>query len=257
MTSCSYTHLNPRFNPFGTLTPEEEAAAALPDLDASVYAARLRQPGTAIQFLGPSGRGKTSHLMALRSRFPAAPYLHIGRGEPVPPLPEAAILFVDEMQRVPRRQRQALFARHAAYVVGSHVDHSHEFARAGLDYEIITLGAVTALRLQAVLNRRIAVARRHPQRPVPTFTLAAVEMLLACCGADQWAMNGILYDLFETLAEARDLEPSLAALLNAYRMPWQRRLLKLETPALAGLIEFVVGLGAAVGRRSAAVTGRL
>jgi hypothetical protein len=256
MISASYTHLNLRFNPFGTLTPEEEAAAALPDLDAAVYAARLRRPGTAIQFLGPSGRGKTSHLMALRGYFPAAPYFHIGRGEPVPPFPAAAILFIDEMQRVPRRQRRTLFARRASYVVGSHVDHRREFARARLDYEVIVLGAVTAPRLQAILNRRITVARRHPHGPVPTFTLAAVEMLRACCGADQWAMNGILYDLFETLADARELERDLAALLRAYRMPWQRRLLKLETPALAGLFESVVSLGAVVERRTAVLTGR-
>lgn len=240
MRTSSYTDLNLRFNPFGRLTPEEEATVALPDLDQVVYARRLRQPGTAIQFLGPSGRGKTTHLLALRRHFPGAPYIHIARGEAIPRIPAARILFLDEMQRVPRRQRTALLARGVSYVIGSHLDHSREFARAGLAYEVVTLGAVTAVRLQAILNRRIVFARRHPQRPVPVVTNTAAQMLLACCGADQWAMNGILYDLFEELTDVDELEQLLADLLAAYRMPWQRRLLKLETPALAGLIEFIV-----------------
>lgn len=235
-----YFHLNLRFNPFGRFTPEEEAAIALPSFDSAGYAARLRQPGTAVQFLGPSGRGKTTHVLALRRHFPEASYTYIGRGQPIPPLPEVPILFLDEMQRVPRRQRRELLSRRAAYVIGSHTDHSREFARAELDYEVIPLGPISAGRLRAILNRRVEFARRHPNPPIPKFSLQAAEMLIDSCGADQWAMNGILYDIFESLPQTDQLEEVLGTFLLTYRLPWQRRLLKLETPALAGLIEFIV-----------------
>ena len=237
---AGYAHLNLRFNPFGCLTPQEEARVALPALETRIYAARLRRRRNAIQFLGPSGRGKTTHLMTLHRHFPGAPYVYVARGEPVPPIPEASILFIDEMQRVARRQRRDLLARGVSYVVGSHADHSREFAGAGLDYEVIRLGAVSAARLQAILNRRISFACRHPRHPLPLVTTEAAEMLLARCGADQWAMNGILYDVFETLASTNALEKTLATYLSEYRLPWQRRLLRFERPAFAGVIEFIV-----------------
>jgi hypothetical protein len=146
MTGCSYAHLNLRFNPFGTLTPEEEAAAALPDLDASFYAARLRRPGTAIQFLGPSGRGKTSHLMALRGHaFPMRPTYTLGAASRRRPSPRPPSSFVDEMQRVPRRQRQALFARHALHTSSARTWTTATSSPApGWITRVIALGAVTA-----------------------------------------------------------------------------------------------------------------
>lgn len=234
-----YLHLNLRFNPFGRLTPREEATVALPAVNAGAYAARLRRPGTAIQFLGPSGRGKTTHLMALHRYFPDAPYIYIARGAPVPPIPDAPILFLDEMQRVPRRRRRAILAQGASYVVGSHADHRREFANAQLDFATVRLCAVGPRRLQAILNRRIAFARRDPQRPVPAVTITAAQMLLDRCGADQWAMNNVLYDTFETLDHITALEQTLAANLTTYRMPWQRRLMNLD-PAIASLVDFIV-----------------
>jgi hypothetical protein len=68
----AYSHLNLRRNPFGEVEFEDIASLAITQVEQ--YVERLRQPKYAVQFLGEQGRGKTTHLYALRDYFPQAPY---------------------------------------------------------------------------------------------------------------------------------------------------------------------------------------
>jgi hypothetical protein len=59
-----YSHLNLRRNPFGEASTEERIPLAVANIE------EIRQyfmrPKTAIQLMGEHGRGKTSHLLALK-----------------------------------------------------------------------------------------------------------------------------------------------------------------------------------------------
>ncbi len=122
-----FEHLNLCFNPFGELDEFERSdVAVVVDLDLDAVVERLRIPGHAVQFIGNQGRGKTTHLLALRRFFPDAPYVHVGDMEPIPYIPKENLLFLDESQRIPRRSRREIFHRCASFVIGSHCDHTRE-----------------------------------------------------------------------------------------------------------------------------------
>ena len=74
-----FSHLNLRCNPFGELTTEEWATLA--DVDVEPFLATLLVPHSAIQFIGEKGYGKTTHLLAIRSHFESAGYVHLPEGE--------------------------------------------------------------------------------------------------------------------------------------------------------------------------------
>jgi fumarate reductase flavoprotein subunit len=65
-----FAHLNLRFNPFGELDLHLRADVAVVDL--ADWPKRLAAGRFAIQFLADCGRGKTTHLLALRRHFPDA-----------------------------------------------------------------------------------------------------------------------------------------------------------------------------------------
>jgi hypothetical protein len=197
--TVAYANLNLRFNPFGRLTPEEEGALARPLVNVEALVARLRMPGFAVQFLGASGRGKSTHLFAIRQHFPEAPYLYLPAGQPAPEIPGGPVLFIDEMQRLSRRQRKDVLSRRASLVIGSHTNHANEFRRAGLAYDVRRLDKVTVARLCAILNGRIGYARRDPNRPAPVIGATDAQALIHRFGADQWAMIEYLYGRVEAM----------------------------------------------------------
>jgi hypothetical protein len=207
--TLAYATLNLRFNPFGRLTPEEEGKLTRPLVDVDALAGRLWQPGFAVLFLGESGRGKSTHLFALHTCFPDAPYVYIPAGKPVPEIPIAPVLFLDEMQRITRRQRWAILARPASFVIGSHKNHEREFRQAGLSYEVYRLAEVTVVRLGAILNGRLEHARRDPARPIPVIDAGAAEVLIGRFGGDQWAMIDFLYDRIEEMQATAQLSFNL------------------------------------------------
>ena len=71
--SLPYEHLNLRRNPFGKLTREEKNELVVLRIDLNPYIERLNKPGYAVQFLKEGARNKTTHLLAIRRHFPAAP----------------------------------------------------------------------------------------------------------------------------------------------------------------------------------------
>jgi hypothetical protein len=191
--------LNLRINPFGDLSSGERANLAIIDFDLNGYIGRLRKPGYALQFIGPSGRGKSTHLFAIRGCFPDLPYTYIPVGEPVPEIPDTPVQFIDEMQRIPRSSRAAILKRQASFVIGSHKNHGREFEKAGLEYEVVRLGGITRERLISIINNRIEWAHRDPNRPVPRLSEEAVANLIATYGDDVWAIENHLYEVFQEM----------------------------------------------------------
>ncbi len=193
-----FVHLNLRRNPFGEVPQDERGALAVVDVEHFVE--RLGQPGFAVQFIGECGRGKSTHLHALRQHFVDAPYVRVAeqpRGFRPPP---ASVLFIDEAQFLSRRQRRRIFGRDASFAVGTHADLAGVFERAGLTYETVHVGGVDAARLRRIIERRMEWARRAPG-PLPRVSPPAVAELVARHGDDLRAIEHHLYEVFQRLEE--------------------------------------------------------
>ncbi len=198
-----FAQLNLRRNPFGEVDTAERAHLA--EVDLADWGERLRRGRFVVQFLGERGRGKSTHLRALHACFPEQPYRHIEEGERVRELPQGAPLFLDELQRVPRRLRRALFARGTGLAIASHADHAREARRAGLEVVTVHPGRLlTPERLRAAMLRRLEWARRGPG-PIPGLRLETARALIARHGDDVRACEGELYEVFQLLGDIRDV----------------------------------------------------
>lgn len=164
----------------------------------------LSEPGFTVQFIGDCGRGKSTHLHALRARFPDAPYIHFAEGERPQPIPLAPVLFLDETQRLPWHTRHRLFRREVALALGTHRDHSRELARAGRRVETVHLTGFTTATLRRIIERRIEWARRGPG-PVPSLGPGSVARLHDRFDGDLRAIEDHLYDVFQNLSAPEEL----------------------------------------------------
>jgi hypothetical protein len=161
MAGTGYAGLNLKWNPFGTLTRAEKQTLIVPRLDLSPFIERLHRPRYAVQLLATGVSGKTTHLLFLHDHFPGAPYVCLDEQTRHPLVPEAPVLFLDQLQFMPLRRRLALFRRPAAsFAIVSHRNHRWEFRLTGLTYDLITLPAYSAEQLKEVLDRRLTWARR-------------------------------------------------------------------------------------------------
>ena len=199
----AYSHLNLRWNPFGEIGIEDISQLAIVQVEQFVD--RLQHPGFALQYLGDAGRGKTTHILALHSYFPQAPYIHFLENEKIPEIPLAPLLFLDETQRLPSSLRKRIFSREASFVIGTHIDHSSEYKRTGLEYKSIHLKGITIDRLEMIIQRRIEWARRD-FGPVPTFTRSEIARLINLYGDDLNAILARLYEEFQSLEEITDVK---------------------------------------------------
>jgi hypothetical protein len=200
----AFAHLNLRRNPFGELTDTERAALAVVEIDAEVD--WLRTPRRALQIIGDSGRGKTTHLLAFAARFPGSPLVRVRDGDP-PSIPdEANPLLIDEVQFLPPRLRRRLWTRPTSFVLGTHHELGEELARA--EVEVRTLRPaehLTAERLHRALASRVEAARRAPG-PIPTIGERLVIELRSRFGSDLRKAEHFLYDRFQTLPEVTDVQ---------------------------------------------------
>ena len=190
-----YARLNLRRNPFGELTRQERAELAVVDVDR--WLGELTQDRTALQFLGPCGHGKTTHLLALGRMLPEAVYVYLPEDGPLPHVPAIRPLLLDEAQRLRLRQREQVFAQGGPLLVASHEDHTRELSRAG--YRVVTEHVARAAdpqRLQRLLNRRID-ASRAGSGPVPWIGQACAIDLHRRFGADIRQIERVLYDEFQ------------------------------------------------------------
>ena len=153
--------------------------------------------------MGDSGRGKTTHLLALHAYFPQVPYFHFAEGAFIPQIPEAPLLFLDETQRLPRSLRRQVFSRPASFVIGTHLDHSGEFKKAGKEFLAVYLKGLAAEQLDRIIRRRVEWARRSPG-PVPEVTLPEVQRLIHKYGDDVFTILRVLYEKFQALEEMSD-----------------------------------------------------
>jgi hypothetical protein len=199
--TLAFQHLNLRWNPFSQPEPEDISRLAVVDVES--FVPRLRQPGFAVQYLGESGRGKSTHLAALHAHFPGIPYLRFPENTKPPAIPHAPILFLDETQRLPSRLRRRIFARRASFAIGTHQDHSAELARAGLETVSIRLQGLTPERLGQIVERRLEWARRAPG-PLPDVSTAALARLIDQYGDDLASILRRLYEDFQALEEGNN-----------------------------------------------------
>lgn len=200
-----FAHLNLRRNPFGELDLASWAGLAVVDVERQVT--QLERPGYAVQLMGDKGRGKTTHMLAIRRRFPRAPYVHVGEDFRArrPHIPHGHPLLVDEIQRLSPRRRRRVYRRRVSLVVGTHEDFGAELRQAGFDVETVDVGgALDARRLREILNRRIEAARRGPGR-LPRVTIGTAHAMIDRFDDDVRAIQWQMYDLFQTLRGIQDV----------------------------------------------------
>jgi hypothetical protein len=192
-----FAHLNLRRNPFGEPPVEARAALAIVDLP------ELRA-GDPVQLIGDSGRGKTTHLLALRARHPGAVYerLHEGESRLRTPAPSGGVFLLDEAQRLNPADLRRLFAGSLVLALGTHDDLS---PIAGRPLRTVRVDVVDVARLRAIVDRRLEWARREPG-PVPVVTDAVLSVLVARHGTDVRAIEGTLYDAVQRLEEPGHVE---------------------------------------------------
>jgi hypothetical protein len=162
----------------------------------------------ALQVLGDSGRGKTTHLLALRELLPQATYRHITEGERVPAraIERGMPTIIDECQRLSPWACRRVFSRGGPLLLGSHRDHGNELRRAGYRVETLTPAAeLDRARLASILDERIESSRRD-RGPVPRLRPEVLDGLLDRFGTDVRAMEHCLYEIVQTLPEIRDVE---------------------------------------------------
>jgi len=200
----AFEALNLHRNPFGELEAHERAALAVVEPALLEQVRELGQAGRALLFLGDCGRGKSTHLHAVHALHAGVPLTYVGPGER-PRIPEAPVVFVDEVQRLSRRRRARLFRRRASFVLGSHEDHGPELERADLRVSTVRVGGVDVHRLERIVARRIEAARRT-HGPVPRVPRATLEALTRHFGDDLRAIEDHLYGVFQALEEVCDVE---------------------------------------------------
>jgi hypothetical protein len=188
----AFSHLNLRVNPFGEPSAEERAHLALVDCGELIE-------GESVQFVGDSGRGKTTHLLALASRYPRAVYEKLDEGQDgwAAAVPSDAPFLLDEAQRARPERLRALLASGHTLALGTHTDLSALSTR---PMRTVHVGGVGAEKLAAIVARRIEWARRGPG-PIPSVAPHTLSTLERRHGDDVRAIIGELYDVFQTLPE--------------------------------------------------------
>jgi hypothetical protein len=187
-----------RFNPFGERPLAERSALAIVDIQDDL--AFLRRERAALVFRAHPGRGKTTHLLALRAALdPQAPYVHLREGEAIPKIPAAPLLFIDELQRLPISERWRLFQNPGRLVIGTHSEHRAGLLLSRRPVRLRRLRGLDAARLRAIVERRIESARRSVG-PVPELDDLTLNALIRRHGDSVRAIEHELYELFQTLA---------------------------------------------------------
>jgi hypothetical protein len=197
--SSPYARFNLFRNPFGELTREERAELAI--VDTERWLAEFEVSGTVLQFIGPAGHGKTTHLLAIQRMLPDAPYIYLPEDEPLPSIPRHRPLVIDEVQRLPRRQRQQVFDAGGKLVLGTHDDLTAELETAQL--RVVTVWVARDLlpeQLMHMLNARIE-ASRLTAAPVPCIERPHAAALLDQRGGSIRAIEQDLYDQFQHAAQ--------------------------------------------------------
>ena len=198
----AYEGLNLKRNPFGEPGPRERARLAI--LDVGAYEGLLREGGWVVQFIGESGRGKSTHMRALHARFPGAPFRYIAEGER-PKIAPAPLWFLDETQRLSWWTLRRLFRGCEAMAIGTHADHSAQIRRAGKRVEVVEVGGVDRALLRRIFEARLEWARRG-EGEVPWLEDEDLDALIGRFGDDVRGMEGWLYERVQRMEEVGRIE---------------------------------------------------
>jgi hypothetical protein len=193
--SSPYARYNLLRNPFGELTRDERAELAV--VDTQHWLAEMATPSTALQFIGPQGHGKTTHLLAIQRKLPHAAYVYLPEDSPLPPILDNRPLLIDEAQRLPRRQRRTVFRAGGPLVLGTHDDLTNELQDSGL--RVVTVCVARNLspeQLMRMLNKRIE-ASRITAASVPRIERPQAQALLGKRGTSIREIEQELYDQFQ------------------------------------------------------------
>ncbi len=197
-----FAHLNLSRNPFGELTRETRGElAVVSEFQFAGWLERLNSGDRfALQFIGPSGHGKTTHLLALRCHLARAEYLYLPEDGPQPRVPDARPLLLDEAQRLSKWRRWRLMHGRGPLVLGTHADLSPALRRYGWEIETVMVTTLdSAERTLEILNRRIEAARAGPG-DVPCLELSQAIRLQQRFGGDLRSIEQFLYLQFQQLA---------------------------------------------------------
>ncbi len=196
-----YHRYNLRRNPFGELTRAERAELAVVEVEP--HLAFLKQAAAVLQFIGPCGHGKTTHLLAIQRAMPIADYVYLPAVGPRPTVGLQRPLIVDESQRLSWWQLRRVLRRGGPLVLGTHVDHSSAIIRAGLEVRSVAVAGDTSIqRLVQILNQRIA-ASRFREGSLPCVTNADAIRLQSKFGANIRAIEQFLYEQLQHCISCR------------------------------------------------------
>lgn len=200
-----FAHLNLKRNPFGELPLDRRGAVAVGQLADEIE--HLREGGI-VEFVGESGRGKSTALHALTHRLDETVYERVPRDGTVPEWHEADVLLVDELQFLDCRARLDLWRGSTPIACGTHRSFADEIREAGRRVETVDLNRERSLdELAAMFRRRIEAHRRDDDRPVSTLEQSTLRRLRERYASDHRAMENHLYEVFQALDEPRPVTP--------------------------------------------------
>lgn len=200
-----FSPLNLRRNPFGEVPLAERPQVAVVDVEEWI---RQVQTGTAVEFVGASGRGKSTHLRVMAERMPEAAYVHVHEDRPPPEMPDRPVLCVDEAQFLPPRRRRALYRSDANLALGTHTSLADEVAATGRAVDTVSLNerGADADLVRQIVAKRLEWARRGGG-DVPTLSDDAVAWLLDHYRDNLRAIEHHLYAVFQRLDRVRTITP--------------------------------------------------
>lgn len=161
----------------------------------------MADPKTALQFVGPCGHGKSTHLLAITAMIPDAPYIYLPEDGPHPPIPTHRPLLIDEAQRLEIRERRSIFRAGGPLVLGTHDDLSEELVRFGFHVSTVPVAIGRSPdQLVKILNTRID-AFRLSNSDVPRVEHDQAVALLREYGSNIRLIEQFLYDEFQTAVQ--------------------------------------------------------
>lgn len=200
-----YRFLNLWRNPFGEMTGEERAELAI--VNSHHWLSFLSNERLVLQFIGPCGHGKTTHLLAIRRVLHDAKLVYFPEDGPMPVVDAHRPMIIDEAQRMSWWQTRSVFKRGGPLVLSTHVDLTKKIIRAGLNVHTVDVtDQASACQLARILNRRID-ASRLSDHAVPCITEADAVRLQHQFGGDIRAIEHCLYNQFQRCASEQTAWP--------------------------------------------------
>lgn len=209
-TRDGFAPLGLRWNPFGSVQEGELASLSVSDVPLVPILERLSRPPKegryAVEFLGPCGHGKSTHLELIHAHFRSMPFTMLRPEEKNPPVPRARIVFLDESQLLSRWQRWHLFRRPAHFVLGTHESHVAELEARGIDVFHHEVGRLDSdafwSRVITLVERRLRWASRRGHDSPPQVPVHILKDIIDRHGQHLRGIQDELYDHYQDLADA-------------------------------------------------------